>query len=51
MDRMNIGIILLSFSLSILPEGSVRNEGVFLTLIFILIVLIGVAVYMRWKNR
>jgi hypothetical protein len=48
---MNIGILLLSFGLSILPEGSVRNEGVFLTLIFILIVLIGIAIYMRWKNR
>jgi len=48
---MNVGSLLMSFSLSILPEGSVRNEGVFLTLISILIVLIGVAVYLRWKNR
>jgi hypothetical protein len=48
---MNIGGLLMSFSLSILPKGSVRNENVFLTLIFILIVLIGVAIYLRWKNR
>jgi hypothetical protein len=51
MNRMNIESLLMSFSLSILPKGAVRNEGVFLTLIFILIVLIGVAVYLRWKNR
>jgi hypothetical protein len=51
MDTMDIGILLLSISLSILPEGSVRNEGVFLTLIFILIVFIGIAVYLRRKNR
>jgi hypothetical protein len=48
---MNIVGLLMSFSLSILPKGSVRNEGVFLPLIFILIVLIGVAIYLRWKNR
>jgi hypothetical protein len=48
---MEIVTLLLSTSLSILPKGSVRNEGVFLTLIFILIVFIGLAVYLRRKNR
>jgi len=48
---MNIFMILSSLVLSILPEGSVHNEGVFLTLIFLLIALIGVAIYLRRKNR
>jgi hypothetical protein len=41
----------MSLNLSILPEGSVRNEGVFFTLVFVLVAFIVVAVYLRRKNR
>ena len=42
---------LLSVKIAILPEGSVRDEGVLFILLIILFALIAVAVYMRKKNR
>jgi hypothetical protein len=36
---------------TILPEGSVKNEGVFLFLVTGLAVLIGIAMYLRHKRN
>ena len=35
---------------AILPEGSVKNEGVFLFLVTGLALLIGIAMYLRYKQ-
>ena len=48
---MNVFVFLALVNLAILPEGSVRNEGVFFTLVFILVALIIVAIYLRRRNR
>ena len=48
---MNAFVFLILVNLAILPEGSVRNEGVFFTLVFILVALIIVAIYLRRRNR
>lgn len=37
--------------LAILPEGSVRNETVFLILITALAALVGLAFYLRFRRR
>ena len=50
-NAMNVFVFLLLVNLVILPEGSVRDEGVFFTLVFILVVFIIVAIYLRRKNR
>jgi LPXTG-motif cell wall-anchored protein len=41
----------LNWSFAILPEGSVRDEGVFFTMLIILGALVGLAIYMRYKRR
>lgn len=38
-------------ALAILPEGSVRDEGTFLMLAILLAAFVGVAIYLRLKNR
>ncbi|HEX9677268.1 hypothetical protein [Nitrososphaera sp.] len=38
-------------ALVILPEGSVKNEGVFLLLVAGLAVLFGIAMYLRHKRN
>lgn len=48
---MNVFVFLILVNLVILPEGSVRNEGVFFTLVFILFAFIIVAIYLRRRNR
>jgi uncharacterized membrane protein (DUF485 family) len=48
---MNVSVFLILVNLAILPEGSVRDEGVFFTLIFILVAFIIVAIYLRRRNR
>jgi uncharacterized membrane protein (DUF485 family) len=48
---MNVCVILILVNLAILPEGSVRDEGVFFTLVFILVAFIIVAIYLRRRNR
>ena len=48
---MNVLVFLILVNLAILPEGSVRDEGVFFTLVFILVAFIIVAIYLRRKNR
>jgi LPXTG-motif cell wall-anchored protein len=37
--------------LAILPEGSVRDEGSFIVMVIILAALIGVAFYLRRRNK
>lgn len=37
--------------LAILPEGSVRDETTFLALLVGLAVLVGVAIYLRFRRR
>jgi len=37
--------------LAILPEGSVRDEGTFLMLAIILAAFVGVAIFLRIRNR
>lgn len=37
--------------LAILPEGSVRDEGTFLMLVILLGAFVGVAIYLRIRNR
>jgi membrane protein implicated in regulation of membrane protease activity len=37
--------------LALLPEGSVRNEGVFFVLLVLLAALIGFAMYLRHKRN
>ena len=37
--------------LAILPEGSVRNEGVFLILVAGLAILVSIAIYLRYKRN
>lgn len=38
-------------ALAILPEGSVRDEGTFLMLAILLAAFVGVAIYLRIRNR
>ena len=38
-------------ALAILPEGSVKDEGTFLMLAILLGAFIGVAIYLRLRNR
>ena len=38
-------------ALAILPEGSVRDEGTFLMLATVLAAFVGVAIYLRIRNR
>ncbi len=38
-------------ALQILPEGSVRNEGVFFILVAGLAILVGIAMYLRHKRN
>jgi hypothetical protein len=38
-------------ALAILPEGSVRDEGTFLMLAILLGAFVGVAIYLRIRNR
>jgi uncharacterized membrane protein (DUF485 family) len=48
---MNVFVFLILVNLAILPEGSVRDEGVFFTLVFILVAFIIAAIYLRRRNR
>jgi membrane protein implicated in regulation of membrane protease activity len=41
----------LAAVLQILPEGSVKNEGVFFILLAILAALVGFAMYLRHKRN
>ncbi|HEY7734876.1 MAG TPA: hypothetical protein VIB07_08800 [Nitrososphaera sp.] len=41
----------LDLALAILPEGSVKDEGTFLMLVILLGAFVGVAVYLRIRNR
>ncbi|MEM2141222.1 MAG: hypothetical protein QXJ74_03785 [Nitrososphaera sp.] len=38
-------------AMQILPEGSVRNEGVFFVLVAGLAILVGIAMYLRHKRN
>jgi hypothetical protein len=41
----------LRLALAILPEGSVRDETTFLMLVILLGAFVGVAIYLRLRNR
>lgn len=41
----------LPLAFAILPEGSVRNEAYFFTLVAILAALVGVAMYLRQRRN
>jgi membrane protein implicated in regulation of membrane protease activity len=42
---------LLAAVLAVLPEGSVKNEGVFFVLLALLAALVGFAMYLRHKRN